>query len=170
MNSQEILTAALKLEEDGFSFYEEIAAKAPNEYAKKTFESFAADEKNHIAWINKMAEGENVELDSGNIQANRIYDTLKGIFAGIPEDQKGRLAAADDDIAQIDIAISKEEGAIEAYSGWAESADDEKVKELFAALTQVEKAHRELLNNAKTYLNSTGDWFMEQEGWSFDGA
>ncbi len=170
MDSQEILSAALKLEEDGFSFYEEIAAKAPNEYAKKTFESFAADEKNHIAWIKKTAEGEQVELDSGSDMARKIYDTLKGIFAEIPEDQKGQLAAAENDSAQIDIAISKEEEAIQAYGEWADSADTENVKDLFSKLVQVEKTHRTLLVNAKTYLDRTGDWFMEQEQWSFDGA
>ena len=169
MDKADILSAALKLEEDGKGFYLSIAEKAPNEYAKKTFESFAADEENHIKWIRGLSEGP-AEFESSSEALEKIYSTLQGIFSGIPEDMKGKLAAAPDDASQIDIAIGKEEESIKAYIEWAGSAEDEEVKDLFAVLVEIEKTHRDLLNNAKTYLNNTGDWFMTQEQWSFDGA
>ena len=71
MNRSDILEAALKLEEDGKSFYLETAAKAGNELAKKTFESFAKDEALHIEWIKKAAEENTTEANDS--QVKEIY-------------------------------------------------------------------------------------------------
>jgi rubrerythrin len=168
MEKQDIINAALRLEEDGRGFYLSAASTAANDVARKTFESFAKDEENHIRWLKSiLGEGDD-KADPAAVKA--IYGALRGIFADVPEEQKGQLAATDDDIKGIGIAIGKEEESIAAYQEWADGSDDAEVKELFNVLVAAEKNHRELLNNARTYLESTGDWFMGEEQWSFDGA
>ena len=170
MNREDVLNSALKLEKDGRDFYLEIAAAAPNEYAKKTFESFAEDESNHVGWIKEMSEKGASFVHADPKEVGLIYGKLQSIFACIPEAKKNELASAEDDISQIDIAIGKEEESIQAYGAWAEEADDEEVKKLFETLVDFEKNHRVLLDNVKTYLDKTGDWFMIEEQWGFDGG
>ena len=166
MEKVDILNAARKLEEDGQAFYLQTADKAKNGIARQTFESFARDEDNHIRLIDKMlAGGDTAPVNAEAVQ--EVYASLKGIFAGVNEDSKGRLATSADEIKAIEIAMGKEEESIKAYSTWAAS-DDPGIQALFTMLTDIEKAHYTLLENAKTYLDSTGDWFMMDEQWSFD--
>ena len=170
MNKEDILNSALKLEKDGKEFYLEMAAHAPNEYARKTFESFAEDENNHMEWLKEMFDEEASFEHADPQEVGRIYGKLQSIFSCIPEEQKNELASAPDDISQIDIAIEKEEESIQAYGSWAEEAEDDEVKKLFGTLVDFEKNHRTLLNNVKTYLDKTGDWYMSEEQWVFDGG
>lgn len=170
MKREDVLTSAVKLEKDGRDFYLDIASSAANEYAARTFESFAEDEKKHITWIKEMMDEGSSFAHSDRQEVSRIYGKLQSIFKTIPEDRKKELAAAPDDIAQIDIAIGKEEESIRAYGEWAEQADDEEIRKLFSILVDFEKNHRKLLNNMKSYLDSAGDWFMSEEQWIFDGG
>jgi rubrerythrin len=101
---------------------------------------------------------------------SRIYGRLQSIFSGIPEEKRDGLASEEDDIILIDLAIDKEEESIQAYSEWADQAEDEEIRKLFAILVDFEKNHRKLLNNVKNYLESSGDWFMSEEQWIFDGG
>ncbi len=168
MEKVDILNAARKLEEDGQAFYLDTASKAKNGIARQTFESFAKDEGNHIRWIDGMLAGEgSVPEDAETVK--EVYASLKSIFADVTEDSKGQLATSEDEIKAIEIAMGKEEGSIKAYSEWKDASEDADVKTLFQTLVDVEKAHYSLLENTKTYLDSTGDWFMVDEQWSFDG-
>jgi len=170
MNRKDVLESALKLEEDGRDFYLEMASKAPNEYAQKTFESFAEDEKKHIEWLREISDPEANFTHSDRQEVSRIYGRLQSIFSGIPEEKRDGLASEEDDIILIDLAIDKEEESIQAYSEWADQAEDEEIRKLFAILVDFEKNHRKLLNNVKNYLESSGDWFMSEEQWIFDGG
>ena len=170
MNREDVLSSALKLEKDGRDFYLQMAAGASNEYAQKTFESFADDENNHVQWLKDMVNEGTAFTHADPEEVSRIYGKLQNIFAGIPEEKKSELSSVPDDISRIDVAIGKEEETIQAYSGWAEEADDEEVKKLFNTLVDFEKNHRTLLNNVKMYLDKTGDWFMTEEQWGFDGG
>lgn len=166
MKTQDIVTAALKLEEDGCAYYRSLAAKAPNKLARKTFESFAKDEENHIAWIKAISKGQGNKATQAAV--NAIYATLKSIFAGASESEA--LKAGKDDASLINVAIGKEEASIKVYQEWADKAEAKDVRDLFTILVKAEKTHRQLLTNARTYLEDTGDWFMGEEQWSFDGA
>lgn len=169
MERIDILNAARNLEVDGHDFYLKTAAAASNELARKTFESFAKDEENHIKWIDDALKGEGKAAVNENA-AEEVYSTLKGIFKDAPEDLKGNAGTSSDELAAIEIAVGKEEGSIKAYQEWADASEDADIKALFTTLVAVEKTHRDLLNNTRTYLESTGDWFMVDEQWSFDGA
>ena len=170
MDREDVLNSALKLENDGRDFYLEIAAGAPNEYAKKTFDSFAEDESNHIVWLKEMFEEDMSFTHADPQETSRIYGKLQSIFSCIPEEKKNELASVADDISQIDIALGKEEESIQAYMAWAKETEDEEVKKLFETLVDFEKNHRALLNNVKEYLDKSGDWFMSEEQWVFDGG
>jgi rubrerythrin len=158
------IKAAIRLEEDGRDFYLAAAGKSTNVHAKKTFESLAADEAKHIEWIKERTAG---VLDAAT--ANReLYAALKGIFADASPESAA--ASADEDIEAIDAAICMEQKSVEAYADWAANGPSDAIRKLGSMLVGIEKFHRQVLENAKEYLANPGDWFMQEEGWSFDGG
>jgi rubrerythrin len=66
--------------------------------------------------------------------------------------------------------VEREEKSRKAYAEWAEEAEAEDVKQLCTVLADAERFHRELLENTKEYFQKPGDWFMQEEGWMFDGG
>lgn len=161
-----LIQAAIKLEQDGFKFYEDSAAAAVNLPARKMFLSFAQDEINHERWLRDLG-GEAV---SAGEQNKALYGRLQEIFAGVPDGDRAAVAASENDLAAINVAIGREKKAIQAYKELSEKAADEKTRELCLELVGVETFHRTALENMIEYFDRTADWFMEEEGWSFDGG
>jgi rubrerythrin len=169
MKREAILQAAIKLEEDGRKFYLAMAGDAANDMARRTFESFAKDEANHIAWIRDvLAAGGNIP--PADDAANAVYASVKKIFARVPVSKKGKLGTSKDELKALKTAQGKEEASIKAYLKWADASTDPDIQALFTSLVAVERLHRDLLVNTREYLERTGDWFMVEEQWSFDGG
>jgi len=169
MKRETVLQAAIKLEEDGRAFYMDMAMDAANDLARRMFESFAKDEQNHITWIRGTLAGGTV-VPPGDDAANAVYASVKKIFAKVPASRKGTLGTSRDELRALKTAMGKEEASIKAYRAWAGQSADPGVKDLFESLVAVERLHRDLLANTREYLERTGDWFMVQEQWSFDGG
>lgn len=163
---EEILKSAIRLEEDGRLFYREAAARASSELARRMFESLAADETDHIHWIEKLSPGVRSAKDANM----RLYSRLKKIFAEAPEDVRREARLTESDIEAIDLGIGMELKSIETYEKWARESDDEEVQGLCGTLAGIERFHRDLLQNSKEYLDRTEDWFTRDEHWSFDGG
>ena len=161
-----VLSAALQLEEDGKAFYLDAAEKASNALAESMLKSFADDEDNHIEWIKTVAP--ETKLDPQAIKT--IYSRLRGIFAEAPDDVKRTASVSSDDLKAIELAAGMEQKSIDAYEKWAKEAETEDVRALCETLAKAERIHREILENARKYLESTGDWFLEQEQGLLDGG
>ncbi len=163
-SKEEAVAAAKQLEADGQRFYLEAAGKASTEPLRKMFASLADDESNHLEWLDKLAPG--VETSA---EANRaLYGKLKAVFA----DASGESVADDasSDLEAIDVAIRMEDKSVEAYAEWVEKGDSEEIRSLGEVLVGQERFHRQLLENAKEYLQNPGDWFMQEERWNFEGG
>ncbi len=163
---EEIIQTAIQLEKDGRQFYLDSAAKALNTATNQMFESLAEDESKHIEWIKNLST-DGVASGSANKQ---LYGKLQGIFAEVPKSVREQFNKADDDIKAMKLAIDMEAKAQVAYKDWAEKTDDSDIKQLCLTLADMERFHRELLENAIEYLNNTSDWFMKEENWIFDGG
>lgn len=161
-----LIQAAIKLEQDGREFYEDAAAAAVNAPAQKMFLSFAQDEIKHEQWLREL-RGKPV---SANEQNKALYGRLQGIFAGVPDGERAAVAASDNDLEAINIAIDKEKMTVQAYEALSEKATDDSTRKLCIELVDVEKFHQTALENMIEYFERTADWFMEEEGWSFDGG
>lgn len=165
-SKDEVVRAAVQLERDGRKLYLDMAQKASNTMTRRMFESLADDETLHIEWI------ENLEPGAKNAgEANRdTYQRLRHIFADVSEAEKEKAASAEKDLEAIDVALDMEEKSRAAYAQWAEDSDNEEVQRLCVTLADVERFHRELLENSKEYFQKPGDWFMQEERWMFDGG
>jgi rubrerythrin len=164
LSKEEAVAAAKQLEVDGRTFYLESAAKASTEPLKKMFASLADDESNHLEWLDKLAPG----VESARAANEALYGELKDVFAEAPGTKAAEGSGSD--IEAIDIAIRTEEKSVEAYAEWVEKGDSEEVRSLGEVLVGQERFHRQLLENAKEYLQNPGDWFMQEERWNFEGG
>ena len=163
-SKEEAVAAARQLEVDGRRFYLEAAGKASTEPLKKMFASLADDESNHLEWLDKLAPG----VESARAANKALYGKLKDVFAATA----GAKAAegSGSDIEAIDVAIGMEDKSVEAYAEWVEKGDSEEIRSLGEVLVGQERFHRQLLENAKEYLQNPGDWFMQEERWNFEGG
>jgi len=164
---QQIVHAAIQLERDGRKFYLDVAAKSSSEPVRQMFESLADDEVLHIEWIERtISPGKEI----ATTVKKKTYDRLRDIFADVPQSERQAFASSQDDVQAIRAAITMEEKSRTAYLKWAEEADSDKLRDLCKTLADQETFHRQLLENTIQYLEHTGDWFMVEEGWHFDGG
>ncbi len=163
-SKEEAVAAARQLEVDGRTFYLEAAGKASTEPLRKMFASLADDESNHLEWLDKFAPG----VESAGAANEALYGKLKDVFAATA----GAKAAegSGSDIEAIDVAIGMEDKSVEAYAEWVEKGDSEEIRGLGEVLVGNERFHRQLLENAREYLQNPGDWFMQEERWNFEGG
>jgi len=166
LTKQDIINGAIRLEEDGIKFYREIADKTKNETTRKMFESLAADEEKHIEWIENLAP----DVETSKEFNKNLYDRLKNIFADAPKKLKDEAEATEDDMMAIDIAIGMEVKSHDEYKRFADETDDQEIKSLFTILADIERFHRDVLQNSKEYLDAPHDWFMQEEQWMFEGG
>lgn len=162
----DVLQTALQLERDGRKFYIDVAARTSSELVKKMFESFAEDEVRHIEWIQNLSSG-GVTAGAAN---RELYGRLRHVFADVPENVRLSAELSEDDLKALDIAIDLEKKARIAYGKWADESDVEDVRDLCRTLEGMERFHEEVLNNTKTYLDRTADWFLQEEQWNFEGG
>jgi len=157
---EEAVAAAKQLEVDGRAFYLDKAKTASSEALRSMFASLADDEAKHLEWLDKLLPG----IDSAASANKDLFARLKTVFTGPVADK------AETDIEAIDVAIGMEDKALEAYTAWVDSGESDEIKKLGTVLVGVESFHRQVLENAKEYLNSPGDWFTQDERWSFEGG
>ncbi len=161
-----VIEAATQLERDGRAFYEQAAERASTEAVRKMFQSLANDEVKHEQWLKELA---GARL-SPTGESKALHDRLRTIFADVPTEERETIAGSTDDRKAIDVAITREIKAMQAYAQWAGECDDADVRALCLKLVDVETFHKRALENTIDYLDHTADWFMEEEQWSFDGG
>jgi len=163
---EEVVAAAIQLEKDGQEFYLAAAQKTSSNLAREMFQCLAADEERHVQWINKLSS-EGATAGSAN---RATYDTLRPIFADAPAETKMAAELSADDLSAIDVAVGMEEKSIAAYQEWAQEDSGEDVQKLCRALVGQEQFHKQMIENTRTYLDKTCDWFMQEEQWNFEGG
>lgn len=162
--TEDAISAAKRLEADGHRFYLDAAGKASNESTRKMFTALAGDEARHLEWLEKLTPGV-----GSAAEANRaLYGSLKDVFGGTSSAEAAE--GTESDVEAIDFAIGIEDKSIAAYSEWAEKGGNEEIRKLGGVLVGQERFHRQLLENAKEYLERPGDWFMQEERWNFEGG
>lgn len=151
---EEILEIAIKIEENGLSFYNTLAEKTNNKIAKELFKFLEGEEREHIAvfknlykdltgrsFIRAFSE-EEANLYLHSLIENRIFKSPEEIINTI----KGK-----DELSIIDMAIQIEKDTILYYYEVLENLT-EKEAELVKKLINQEKNHVYRLSNLKNAL------------------
>ncbi len=161
-----ILETARHTEQDGKQFYGGAAAKTSNPLARKMFDYLAEAEQKHIEFIEALAAGKlKVAPYAGEFAA-----ALRNVFQDMPESLRSKAAGTPDDIQALKVGIEMEDKSLAFYRTWAKKAASGEARTLCERLAAEEEDHWRILSGTLEYLENTGNWFMVQERWSFDGG
>jgi rubrerythrin len=119
--SRENLESALKLELDNAAFYncaKNAADKAGDDYSTAKFKALMKVEREHASAISKFLKISRPELEKKACNANSKVNTKEG--------------------------WDREDRAIKAYSKFQNEAEEERLKEFFGALVEIETDHLDL--------------------------
>ncbi len=161
------LSLALKMEKDGMSFYQEASEKIKNPLGKKMFLSFVEDEKRHYGMIEALAKGLNIEDE---LKAAGPAERIRTVFEEAKKEIDTRLKAETSDVEALKVALSMEDDGYKFYKENAEKVEAQSEKALWEKLAREESRHHEMLQNALSYLEETGDWFLWEEGGPIEGG
>lgn len=170
----EVLQVAMELEEDAWRFYQEMAGKAINPLARRTFEALAEWEVEHKELLQSIYDEANVtrccpalpELTQEQID---MMQQAKQIFQAALEDLKGQLTE-DPTLENVyATAMEKERAAITFYRDKLRETDNENEQMLFEFLLGQERGHLNLLATTEEYLNDTKYWHFKEEQWIVTG-
>jgi rubrerythrin len=160
------LSMAMKMEKDGMAFYQEASEKTQNPLGKMMFLSFVEDERRHSTMIEALAKGLNIDKE---LKEAGPAERVRTIFEEAKNDMDARMGSNPSDVEALKLAVEMEDNGYQFYKEQAESATDPGEKALWEKLAHEESQHHEILENALTYLNETGDWFLWEEGGPIEG-
>ena len=169
----EIVKFALQLEEDGLKMYREFAEKSTDPFGKKTFEGLVEDEQHHIELLQKIYGQSGIEEVEEIISKSKIEPVrqrFKTIFQEAGEQARKRTQSDPSDTEAMKIAIDFEKKGYNLYNEAYQNVEGAMEKAAFKHLSLMEKHHLDLLQETLEYLNDTGNWFMKNEGWMFEGG
>lgn len=166
---------AIELEEKGYAFYKNTAAKTSNPLAASTLGSLAEREKVHIDKIKEFYSGltGEEELRPEWLNTVEIAPSKKALLKPILEKLKASLDKKFETETDIDQAYKIAEGlerdSYNLYIKIAKSTDDVIAKKFYSALAQEEDDHYAILDDTLLYLKHPGDWFKKEERWIVEG-
>ncbi len=163
----QVLETAIQTEVDGNAFSLKVAGASTNKLAKGLFESLASDEEHHEAWLRGRLAGD--ANPDGHLAAGTTRK-MQTIFSSVSEAESDSFASSDDDTAALQHALDIERKGVAYYEKWASECSSEEARALCAIIAKEERSHVTIVGNMFEYLNETGNWFMGEERWSFDGG
>jgi len=165
------LQLALKMESDGRNFFLEAKEKASHPLAKKTFQSLADWELEHMKIIerfhvslknrDKWESVQGLQLKKG--EAIRAFKT---IFEELREEIDRTVPADADDLETYRMAIGIEDKLASFYQKLAREAANEGAKLFYEFMVDQEREHHRILDNSLQLLENPAQWF-EREEWTF---
>ncbi len=155
MQLADVLKTAIKGEEDGFRFYDLLAAKATNPDARRKLENLRDDEIAHKKVLYDLY-AEHVGGEVGDLPD-------KGLTALADVFRKGHLEDLKSEMEFINLAIEAELAATKYYREHHESTDNAAIKEIFGRLADEENTHYELLMAEREALAGNYFWFGYDE-------
>lgn len=166
---------SIELEEKGYAFYTQTAAKTANPLAAATLSSLAEREMEHIKRINEFylnLTGEKPLIDNW-LAAVEVppskEELLRPIFNRLKASLNRQFKSEDDINEAYKIAEGLERDSFTLYDRISKENKEPVTKKFYAALAEEEREHYAILDETLQYLNTPGDWFKKEERWIVEG-
>ena len=155
---------AIKMEQDGKSFYEQSAGKAVSILAKRVFQDLARAEDKHITKLTQIYKSLKETGKWPDVALNRkASETIPNIFStalkAIDERAKGNTT----DIDALKMAAGLENEGIKFYQAKSEEAQDSFQRKFFMLLAREESEHFITLLDSVEYLEDPQGYFSQLE-------
>jgi len=147
----EALKSAIRAEEEGFNFYNMMAAKATNPEAKQKLERLRNDEARHKATLIDLYTNF-VGGEIGSLPENGTTPLSEAF-------QNDELTNMKSEMQFIDLAIKTELSASKFYAKESELVDEQELKDIFKMLSEEEYIHFEVLQAERDALTGNYSWF-----------
>lgn len=136
-NYLEVLKMAVGNENEAYEFYRAAAEKAADASVKTFFEGIAKDELKHKVTLEAFLKD-----PSKTVQFEAHHDAQVSETIALPE-LTTEMSFKD----AVALAMKKEQEAVELYGRLANASADEAQKQLFIELANMERDHKENLEN-----------------------
>jgi len=161
---------AVKMEEDGLTFYQKAAQAAKTPGTREIFDYLAESEKYHIKRIRELYE--RLEKDptwtEGMCAWVQPHQRPNVFTEAMAQASAGQGEA--EDIKALEVGIAMEEKSIAYYQKLAQAATDPLERRLFLSLVNEERGHYNALVDYRNYLIDPADWYYVKEMGHVDGA
>ncbi|MFO7729229.1 MAG: ferritin family protein [Spirochaetia bacterium] len=159
----DILKKAIILEQQGQSFYKQVATHTSSEAVKNIFTIMAEEEKKHEQLLTQQASQ---YQNSGSFDfKGNLGDPEEFSREVLSKQITGQISASSYEAASISAAIAMEEKAVELYSQQAEKEQDESAKAMFEELSRWEKTHSAFLS--EIYQDLLESSWYDSSFWPF---
>jgi rubrerythrin len=150
----DILKEAISIEIYGREYYLRFSELIEDDNGRSIFRGLSRDEEEHMFLLeNEFKKIAGKPFDAKAVdEMNR--DKARSIF---PESNKNFTVGETKDA--LSLGIRTEERSIELYSKSAKQTDIGSSKELFLKLADIERKHKEILEDAMYYLDQGGSWY-----------
>ena len=169
--NKEVLSTAIKFEEDGRALYLECIKKTEHPWGKSLFQSLADDELKHIERLKETFETLQVSQKYTEAPLPLVAEKQwKNIF----EKAKGKIGkvvkGSTSDIDALQLGISFEEKGMNYYQKLSEESKSPLEKKFYQILAQEEHRHFLILKDSQELLTDPSSWFEKSEKSGLDGA
>ena len=154
------LSQALKLEQDGRTFYLKAAKETLDPTGKKMFQSLADDERMHAEMIQRQlhsVEGDGVYVLLPDLEAPDI-DLGNKLFPPDKAKIEAKVGDNPSDVDAIFIALENETKSYNLYAKAAQETADEAAQAMYTWLAGAERTHFDLLMSNYEAMVSLGGW------------
>ncbi len=166
----DVIKKAIKMEEEGYSFYKKAEGCTKDKFGRLMYSSLAEYEVHHKKFLEGLLR--NVTPTAKELDVPLPKDKLKSVFAGVGKDKDvcDRIPPTASDIDALALAMSKETESYMVYKDAAKIATDPNIKALFERMAKEENQHYEILEQTKYYLEHYANWSIWEEGGPIEGG
>jgi rubrerythrin len=169
--NKDVLSNAIKFEEDGRKLYLECAEKTEHQWGKSLFQSLADDEVKHIERLketfSKLSISEKFTEAPSPLAAEKqwknIFEKAKGTIDTV-------VKASSSDIDALQLGIDFEEKGMKYYSTLSEESKNPLEKKFYRILAQEENRHFLILKDSHEMLTDPASWYEKTEKIGLDGG
>ena len=169
--NKDVLSAAIKFEEDGRTLFLKCVNKTAHPWGKSLFQSLADDELKHIQRLKELF---NTLTASKKWSEGPLPLAAEKQWKNIFEKAKAKIdtvvKASTGDIDALNLGIDFEEKGMHYYHKLSEETKNPLEKKFYQILSQEENRHFLILKDSHELLTDPASWLEKTEKIGLDGG
>lgn len=147
-----IFDFALKMEQNGKTYYEKLAQTAANKGLQTIFSALARDEQKHYETLMAMQAGQKVQMAD-----SKVLENSQDIFASLLA-EKGAKSPSTDDLAGYRYAMKLEAESFRLYEEAASKETKAETQTILLRMAAEEHKHFTILENVYAFVNAPSQY------------
>jgi rubrerythrin len=153
MNEMNIFDFAMEMEEDGRTYYENLARRTDHPGLQALFIRLAQDEQKHFEIFRALQASGNAP----EMQDTEIIAEAKNVFQGLPEEAE-TLKGIEGDLAAYRHAMKLESDSFRLYEDIAGKEPNPATRKLLLRIAREEHKHFIVLDNIYHFFNAPNQY------------